>query len=340
MAALRLIRLYLPECGDGETDDLLEDREVLAVLSDVNYPKKLIIDLLVTAEQSEAVVDEFADRFGEREGFQCVVAAVEGVARHPDEEEEEDVDEEERVAGGLRVSREELYNALTESLGVDRVFAAMVILSAIVAALGLIRDDLAVLIGAMVIAPLLGPNVALSLAVTLGDLALLRRAALTGLAGIGIALGVSFSLGALLTVDASVAAIASRTNVELSHFSLALGAGAAGAIAFTQGMAGPVIGVMVAVALVPPLVASGLLLGAGHNTAAMGAALLTLVNILSIQLAGTVAFLLQGVRPRDWVKVERAKTTTRMAIALLLLLLLALSAVIYFARKTDAVDWF
>ena len=60
-----------------------------------------------------------------------------------------------------------------------------------------------------------------------------------------------------LNVDPSIPEIADRTEAGLSNVGLALGAGAAGAIAFTRGMAGSVIGVMVAVALVPPLVVAG-----------------------------------------------------------------------------------
>ncbi len=337
MASLRLIRLYLPGFKDGELDDLLEDREILAVLTDANYEDKMIVDVLAKAEQSEAILDEFAEKFGERDGFQAVVSAVEGVADHPDEGKSSDSekDEREQKAGGLRVSREELYNTLTETLGIDRAFLAMVILSAIVAALGLVRDDLAVLIGAMVIAPLLGPNMAISLAVTLGDIPLLGRAAMTGAVGVAGALGASLALGMFLEVDPETPAIANRTAVQLSHFGLAMAAGAAGAMAFTRGMAGPVIGVMAAVALAPPLVAAGLLMGSGHTEQAGGAALLTLVNILSIQSAGSITFLLQGVRPRTWWEEKRAKATTKVALALTLLLLASLAAAVYIARGND-----
>ncbi len=333
MATFRLVRLYLPACEELETDDLFEDREVLTVVRDANYPDKLIVDLLVKAEHTETVVDEFAERFGERDGFQAIVAAVEGVLRRPDDDESEsDKDKKDQQRGGLRVSREELDNALSESLGINRVFLAMVVLSAVVAALGLVRDELAVVIGAMVIAPLLGPNIAISLAVTLGDLKLLRKAALTSLVGLAVALGVSYVLGLLLEVDPGTEIIAKRSQVELSHFGLALGAGAAGSIAFTRGIAGSVVGVMVAVALLPPLVASGLLLGSGETRQAAGAALLTLVNVLSIHLAGTVTFLVQGVRPRTWWDEDRAKKTTRIAMALMLLLLASLGAAVYYAN--------
>ncbi|MBI1352839.1 MAG: TIGR00341 family protein [Acidobacteria bacterium] len=328
--ALRFVQLYLPQCSDDDLRELLGDREALGAWRDAHFDDKLVVHLLLQAEEAEAVMDEFEDRFGSNEGFHAVVSAVEAVLPHPDEgkddvaENEQDDDK----AHGLRVSRDELYNQLNDSLGVHWAYLAMAALSALVAALGLLHDDVAAIIGAMVIAPLLGPNVAISLAVTLGDLALLRRAALTGLAGFALALAVAYCLGLALEVDPEIPAIADRTRAGLGSVGLALGAGAAGAIAYTRGMAGPVIGVMVAVALAPPLVAAGLLLGAGHYAPATGALLLTAINVICINLSGTLAFVLQGVRPRRWWEEERAKTATRSAVLLCLLLLGALVGLI------------
>jgi len=104
--------------------------------------------------------------------------------------------------------------------------------------------------------------------------------------------------------------------VGLSDVALALAAGVAGTLSVTRGVSTALIGVMVAVALLPPLVALGMLLGAGYGSAALGAALLTLTNVVAINLAGVVTFLAQGVRPMSWYEAERAKTATRWAIAI------------------------
>ena len=126
-----------------------------------------------------------------------------------------------------------------------------------VAAIGLYYNSVAIIIGAMVIAPLLGPNVALALGTTLGDLALLRRALLTVLAGIGTTMVLSVILGALLQVNPAASEVASRDGVGLGDVVVALASGAAGALAFKTGVSATLIGVMVAVALLPPLVNSG-----------------------------------------------------------------------------------
>ena len=78
-----------------------------------------------------------------------------------------------------RISRQELYTSISGSAKLSKVYLAMILLSSIVAAIGVLRGNLAIIIGAMVIAPLLGPNVALAFATTLGDGALIRKASRT-----------------------------------------------------------------------------------------------------------------------------------------------------------------
>jgi len=90
-----------------------------------------------------------------------------------------------------------------------------------------------------------------------------------------------------------------------------------------------VIGVMVAVALVPPLVVSGMLLGDGHFTSAGGAWMLTMANVICINLAGVATFLAQGVRPRSWWEAERAKKATWRAILVWVVLLAILSLILW-----------
>ena len=175
--------------------------------------------------------------------------------------------------------------------GCSRVYLAMVVLSTIVAAIGLYYNSVAIIIGAMVIAPLLGPNVALSLGTTLGDLSLLRRALLTALAGIATTMALSVIIGVLLQVNPASPEMASRSGVGMGDIAVALASGCAGALAFTTGVSATLIGVMVAVALLPPLVTFGLLLGGGHPALAMGALSLFLVNLICVNLAGVTTFL-------------------------------------------------
>jgi uncharacterized membrane protein len=97
---------------------------------------------------------------------------------------------------------------------------------------------------------------------------------------------------------------------------VALAAGAAGVLAFTAGVSAGLVGVMVAVALMPPLVAGGLLAGAGHFSLSGRALLLLLMNVICINLSGVVTFRIQGVRPRLWLAAEHARRASRRAVVL------------------------
>ncbi len=113
---------------------------------------------------------------------------------------------------------------------------------------------------------------------------------------------------------------------------LALAAGTAGALAFTTGIHTPLVGVMVAVALLPPLVASGLCVGAGRWTMAGGAFLLFLANLICINLAGVATFLVHGIRPRTWWEADKARKAARVALGVWLVLLAALALAIILAQ--------
>ncbi len=191
------------------------------------------------------------------------------------------------------------------------------------------RDNTAVVIGAMVIAPLLGPNVGLALSTVLGDFKLGMQSIKTNMVGLLISLFISILLGIFMQVNPEVYNIASRTEVHLSDISLALASGVAGVLAYTMGMSTAVIGVMVAVALLPPLVVTGLLIGDMQWGLAYYSILLLLTNVICVNLAGVATFLLQGVRPRTWYETKKANKSNKIAMSLWVALLIILSIIIY-----------
>jgi uncharacterized membrane protein len=146
---------------------------------------------------------------------------------------------------------------------------------------------------------------------------------------VGLALAGALGFGALLTVDPTTGELAARTVIGTVDIALAGAAGAAGALAITRGGATGLVGVMVAVALVPPLVATGLFLGAGYAAEAMAAGLLTDTNVVSLNLAAVCTFLVLGVWPRHWRDVEQARASTRIALALWGGAALVLAAIIW-----------
>ena len=127
------------------------------------------------AEQCEAVLDLLEKQYAGGEGNRVVILPVEATLPRAEPEPSAapgEIQPEEKPPE--RIGREELYEDIKDAARCSRVYLAMAVLSTVVAAIGLQQNSVAIIIGAMVIAPLLGPNVALALGTTLGDLSLLR----------------------------------------------------------------------------------------------------------------------------------------------------------------------
>lgn len=234
-----------------------------------------------------------------------------------------------------RLSREELYDDLGAAAKLSWTYLVTVLLSIAVVTIGLVRSSPAVVIGGMVIAPLLGPNIALGLAAALADRKLALRALQTNLVGLGVGLGIALLVGAIwgvrLDEDGAIWSpeIRSRTEPRDVDLLLALAAGVAGTMAFTTQMASSLVGVMVAVALMPPLVVFGMCAGAGMWDESRGALILLLANVVCVNLAAVLTFLAQAITPRNWWDVRRSRRVVRV-VALGLLVALAAVTVLTF----------
>ena len=326
---LRLIESIIPTSSLSVFDSLPDSGKVVDRWDEVLNDDKALVRMLVDASDVEKLVDGLVEQFSGVEGFRVMLLPVEAtLPRQEESEATEPAEKEEKSAE--RISREEIFNSVSQGANVTKVFVAQVVLATLVAAVGLMRNDTAILIGAMVIAPLLGPNMSLCLATTLGDWDLVRKSLWANTVGLAVALICALFIGMLFPVTATQEAIAVRTQVSLSDIILALASGCAGVLAFTTGAPSALIGVMVAVALLPPFAVFGLLLAAGEFDAARGALLLVATNVICVNLAGTLTFFVQGLRPQSWWEANRAKTATRIAISTWIALLTILAALIYF----------
>lgn len=111
-------------------------------------------------------------------------------------------------------------------------------------------------------------------------------------------------------------------------------------MAVTSGVSANLIGVMVAVALLPPMVAFGLLLGGGQSALVETAGLLVAVNIACLNLAGVGTFLIRGVRPGRFYDTDHAKKAVGVAILIWVLAVAAAVVVIWLAgeKSSEAQD--
>lgn len=332
--ALRLMDIYVPGVSSERIEEILRERRKVTIWSEEMGGGQEMVRALVPVEETDGILELLDDHFRKVEGFRVLILPVEATFPRPEEPEEESkptvAPEEKKRAAIGQISREELYADVSEASQVSRSFVLLMTLSAIVAALGIHLNNVAIIIGAMVIAPLLGPNVGLALATTLGDDELAQRAVLTMAVGITAAVLVGALFGWLFQTPApGTGQLFVRTDPRPEDLLLAVAAGSAATIAFTAGVAAVIVGVMVAVALLPPVVTFGMLLGAGHLEPAFGALLLVITYLVGINLAGVGTFVAQGVRPMTWWEEEKARRATVAAFTAWALLLVGLAVIIW-----------
>ena len=191
---------------------------------------------------------------------------------------------------GIRVDIE--ANALP-----SRMYFIMNALSAIIASYGLVVNSAAVVIGAMLVAMMLGPISGAALAIIDYRMPFLRKSLLTVLAGAAMVVVIGFIVGFMHQDSPLTNEILSRTQPTSMDLMIALAGGTAGAYAMiSPQLSVAVVGVAVATALVPPLAASGILFAHGEGSLGLGALLLALTNIIAIQFTNALVLWSAGFR--------------------------------------------
>ena len=221
----------IAESGSGETLEALADKVKAADFRRLEMEGERMqrYRMLVADDRLQRVLDGLQTFLGAQTSARILVLPVEISLPKPDEAERQAED-------ASPAAREAIFNEMEKISRLDRNYVLLVLLSTVVAAIGLIEDNVAVLVGAMVIAPLLGPNLALSFGTALGDRHLVGRAAVTLGVGAGLAIFLSAIMGFFWPEAIDSYELQSRTRVGLDSVALALAAGAAGALSLTSGV--------------------------------------------------------------------------------------------------------
>jgi uncharacterized hydrophobic protein (TIGR00341 family) len=232
-----------------------------------------------------------------------------------------------------RIAAAELRGKAEDMLPHRNTYVAMILLSTIVATVGLLLDSAAVVVGAMVIAPLFGPAVSASVGTVIDEDELYREGVLYQVLGVAVAV-VSATVFAwamrtayLLPPGTSIIStpeIVSRLSPDLLSLVVALAAGVAGVLSLATGVAMALVGVMMAAALLPPAATVGIGVAWGEPGVALHSGVLLVVNVLAINLAGLITLWFLGYRPRSWIEVaglqsELVRRTVTLTIAVVVI---------------------
>ena len=216
----------------------------------------------------------------------------------------------------------EVYRESRRSARTTRDFFTMIALSTAIATFGLMLNAPAVIIGAMLIAPLMNAIIAMGLGIVQGDARLLSLGAKTTLAGVGATLLVSFLLEFIIPFDTLTPEMIARSAPNLLDLGVALAAGAAGSYALgRKNVSSSLPGVAIAVALIPPLATTGMALALAEWRVALGSGLLFLTNLVGIVAMSSWVFLSMDFKP-EVTRRERMQLFARGWQAILFMILL------------------
>ena len=220
--------------------------------------------------------------------------------------------------------RENIHNAAALS----SAYLLMNVLAATIASYGLLANSPAVVIGAMIVAMLLGPIEGVALALVDSDMKVLLRSLTSLLGGVIGVMVTAFIIGTIHKDIPITNEIMARTAPNLLDLMVALASGAAGAYAtVSPRLSVALVGVAIATALVPPLSAASMLFARGKLDLAFGALLLTFTNMVAIQFASSVVLWLAGFR-----RISRASGLSLLTFAkaniVSMVILLALAVVL------------
>lgn len=222
------------------------------------------------------------------------------------------------------------YTRLNKDVLTMALFATMIALA------GLFLDNVAIVIGAMLLSPLLGPINAFAVNANLGrirKLAKSQAAVLLLLASIIIVAAIITLLAAqLVTLSENTNQIAIRTHAGLIDVLIALILGLAAGLALLVGFPEILVGVAIAVAIVPPAAVTGIGLALLNINLVLGAFVLTLVYLLGLQLGSTLILRIRGVLPRRYYQQSEAKKRSAYSILVLALLLALLTLIVVLSQ--------
>ncbi|MFC2947042.1 TIGR00341 family protein [Virgibacillus sediminis] len=311
---LQLLEIYAPQ----ELLDIEEMKDLFPVVSywtaESTGENTLLTRILVETNNSEKILDYLERLPVEKDAYQVMLLPVRTYLPRQEKKEESPEEKEEKEKDLQRASRHELYTAVEDSGRMSISYMWFILFSAIVATVGIIKNSPAIVIGAMVIAPIIGPVTAVSFASVLGDFKLMRTAGRTSLFGIGVPILVATAFGFFFEPPIYSEEFLSRTDIQLIDVAVALASGAAGALSFVKRNEGALVGVMVSVALLPPAVVFGMVLGTGNWIEATVPFILLMVNVNSILLSAVVVFWLTGIKPVNWQDLQKAHISRKWSL--------------------------
>lgn len=323
---MRLAQVLVPGDHREEVLAALEELGVdHAVTDDSADPEDAVVFFPVPTDGVEPVFDRLHERGLDRDSF-TVLTKVESASS----ERFGNLQKRLGDGGHSGLPRSELHWKVREITWGKLTYHVGTLISVLVAAAGLLLDSVALVVGAMVIAPQVSTAISASVGVVLADWTLFLDSVRKQVLGLGAAVLAAAGFTWLVRLYGAVPPATAITQIELVTTRLApgllstlgaLGAGAAGAFGFTTEQTDSLVGVMIAAAIIPAAAATGIAIAWPLPLVALGASLLLAVNLLAINVGSLLTLGVLGytpeAAPREWLPGREQATTVAVAALLI-----------------------
>lgn len=227
-----------------------------------------------------------------------------------------------------RISLEEMEQTVSSLSKLDFNYIVWTVLSSILAGMGLINNDNVTLIASMIVAPMMGPIVAIAFGAMTSNQKVLKQGFFAELSGMGVSIFIGFIIGLIygFTQNEPSAFIISRGQPSIINLIIAIASGLAAGLCFVSGTSLALVGVAAAAALLPVTVNLGITLGMFEWLLALGSLVLFVTNVACVHLGCMFIFLIRKVEPPQAVKKVKAKrsSTTQIVTWAFILLIVAI----------------
>ena len=314
---MRLVQVMIPAGKRAAVIRALDDRGIDYVITDETSGREFtaVATFPLPVAAVEPVLEELGDAGIDERTYTVIVNAETVISRRFDQLEAEYTEESERT--GDRISRQELQSKAKDLVSGIQTYVLLTVVSAVIATAGLLLNSPATVVGSMVIAPLIGPAMSAAVGTVVDDQDLFRRGVRMQALGVALAVASAALFAALLRAlnlvppgmdPLALAEVSERLAPNVLVLAVAIGAGIAGIVSLMTGVSAALVGVMIAVALIPPAAAVGIGIAFNIPRLALGAGVLVLVNVLSINLAALVVLWYEGYRPEQWFREDEARS--------------------------------
>jgi len=349
---VRLVQVMIPAGKRAAVVRALDEEGVDYVVTDETSGREYtaVATFPLPTAAVEPVLERLREAGIDERTYTVIVDAETVISRRFEALEEKYAEDPEH--SGDRISREELQAKADDLVSGVGTYVLMTVISAVIATAGLLLDSPATVVGSMVIAPLIGPAMSAAVGTVVDDEEMFRRGVWMQVLGVAVAIGAAtlfaFAIRTLALVPPGIdplalAEVSERLAPNVLVLVVAIGAGVAGILSLMTGVSAALVGVMIAVALIPPAAAVGIGIAFEIPRLVLGAGVIVAVNTLSINLSALVVLWYEGYRPQRWFREDDARSALLKRAAVLVVAIAVLSVFLggvtydsYVASTTEA----